>query len=155
MAKHSSTTASPEFRMRSVAPASDVDELGHISNIAYVRWIQEVAVAHSTAVGFTTQDYLARGAIFVVRKHEVEYLSSALAGDVVELITHLASFRGAQSQRHTRIVRVADGVDLVHAITKWVFVRTDNGRPTRIASDLQQAFYRPLVTETNAEADPN
>ena len=38
------------FRMDLVVPAEDIDALGHASNIAYVRWIQDVAVAHSESV---------------------------------------------------------------------------------------------------------
>lgn len=128
--------------MRMVAPEQDVDALGHISNIAYVRWIQDVAVAHSAAVGFEPEQYLQRGSVFVVRKHEVEYLRSAKGGDEIELITFVASFRGAQSERHTRIVRLSDGQELVRAVTTWVYVSMESGRPRRIPVELQDAFYR-------------
>jgi len=132
--------------MHMVAPEEDVDELGHISNVAYVRWIQDVAVAHSVAVGFTTESYLTRGAVFVVRKHTVEYLQPTQAGDEIELRTHVASFRGAQCERHTHIVRKVDGALLVQAVTTWVFINLSRGRPTRIPVDLQQAFYTPVAT---------
>jgi len=140
MSRYRSHTPSPEFRMRMVAPEGDVDALGHISNIAYVRWIQDVAVAHSTAVGFDTDQYLQRGSVFVVRKHEVQYLRSAQAGDAIELATFVASFSGAQSERHTRIVRTSDGQELVKAITTWVYVSIQSGRPRRIPEELQNAF---------------
>ena len=141
MSRYRSDTPSPEFHMRMIASEEDVDALGHISNIAYVRWIQDVAVAHSTAVGFDTQQYLQRGSVFVVRKHEVNYLRSAHAGDEIELITFVASFSGAQSERHTRIIRASDGQELVKAITVWAYVSTQNGRPRRIPEELQKAFY--------------
>jgi signal transduction histidine kinase len=45
----------------------DIDELGHVSNIVYLRWIQDVALAHSTAVGLDVEAYRAMGGVFFVR----------------------------------------------------------------------------------------
>jgi len=39
-----------------------------------LRWVQEAALAHSTALGFPEPAYLARGQAWVVRTHEIEYL---------------------------------------------------------------------------------
>mgnify|MGYP006200763065 CR=1 FL=1 len=41
----------PVFEMRFTAAPEHIDELGHVSNVVYVRWIQDVAKAHSRAVG--------------------------------------------------------------------------------------------------------
>lgn len=89
--------ASPEFHQQIVAPKSDVDELGHVSNIAYVRWIQEVAKAHSAAVGLDHAAYIGLGAVFVVRRHEIEYLAPAYGGDDVRLITWIEKWTAATS----------------------------------------------------------
>ena len=132
---------SPEFRMTMVASQEDVDELGHISNIAYVRWIQDVAVAHSDSVGYSQADYEALGAIFVVRKHTVEYLRSAFAGDEIILSTHIAWWRAAVTERRTQVLRGTDGVVLVEASTLWAFVSITTGKPTRISPELEAAFY--------------
>ena len=118
-----------------------MDELGHISNIAYVRWIQDVATAHSTAVGFPHARYQGIGSVFVVRKHEIEYLKATFAGDDIELVTHVAWFRGATSERRTRIIRCGDGAELVRAATLWAFVAIDSGKPRRIPPEVSQAFY--------------
>jgi acyl-CoA thioester hydrolase len=132
--------ARQRFSLSFVAPTSDVDALGHISNIAYVRWVQEVATAHSEHVGFAHADYTKLGAIFVVRRHDIEYLRSAFAGDAITLHTHIESWRGARCERHTRIERDGDGALLVKAVTEWAFVSGATGRPTRIPVALQQAF---------------
>lgn len=118
-----------------------MDELGHISNIAYVRWIQDVAQAHSTAVGFTHARYQELGSIFVVRRHEIDYLSSTFAGDELEMVTHVAWFRGATTERMTRILRSRDGVELVRASTLWAFVAIATARPRRIPPVVSEAFY--------------
>lgn len=139
--REDSYNPSPEYTLRIVASQDDVDTLGHISNIAYVRWIQEVAVSHSDAVGFTQADYEAFGAIFVVRKHTVEYLRSAFAGDEIILSTHIAWWRAAITERRTRILRASDDALLVEAQTLWALVSTTTGRPTRIPQQLERAFY--------------
>jgi acyl-CoA thioester hydrolase len=134
----------PAFSMQRVVEEADIDELGHASNIAYVRWIQDVAVEHSTAVGLTTQAYLDLGAVFVIRRHEIDYLRPALRGDLLELRTWLSTTMAAKAMRATEIVRVADGVILARGMTTWGFVDMAAGRPTRIPNPVRLAFGQAL-----------
>jgi acyl-CoA thioester hydrolase len=129
-----------EFRLEIVAQSTDIDGLGHVSNITYVKWIQDAATSHSAYAGFTAEDYVRIGAVFMVRRHEVDYLRSAYEGDAIALITRVASFKGASSQRLTRIERIADGTVLVRANTQWAYVSYATGRPTRIPQDMADAF---------------
>jgi len=131
---------SAEFRDEILAAPEDIDELGHVSNVVYVRWIQEVAVAHSNAVGWTYDRYRALGAVFVVHKHVVEYSAPAFAGDRIERITWVESFSAATSERRTRIERAGGAKPLVRASTIWALVGTDGGRPRRIPAEISDAF---------------
>jgi acyl-CoA thioester hydrolase len=132
--------ASPRFEHEIVAAPSDIDELAHVSNIAYVRWIQEVAKAHSVAVGWDHAAYMALGAVFVVRRHEIEYLAPAYEGERVQLVTWIERWSAASSERRTRIVRVADGRELARAVTLWALVSTGSTRPRRIPEEIRAAF---------------
>jgi acyl-CoA thioester hydrolase len=136
---------SPEFRLRIEATADDVDELGHVSNVVYVRWVQDAAKGHSVAAGWPHDAYVKLGAVFVVHKHVIEYRAPAYGGDEVEAITFIASWSAATSERWTRIVRLADGKELVRAVATWAFVATDTGRPRRIAPSIVASFARPLI----------
>jgi acyl-CoA thioester hydrolase len=120
-----------------VAPA-DVDSLGHANNLVYVRWVQESALAHSTACGFDEAAYLARGQCWVVRRHEIEYLRAAMPGEEVVVETRVASMGAASSVRLTRVLR--DGELLARATTHWAFLDLARGRPTRIPDDIRSAF---------------
>ncbi len=140
MIARTQTRFSAEFRVQIVAQASDIDELDHVSNIAYVRWIQDVALAHSAAVGLSWADYERIRGMFVVRRHEIEYLRSAKLGDAIDLVTWVADFRGAASQRRTRILRSDGGEELAHATTIWAYLARETGRPTRIPQDVIDAF---------------
>ncbi|HEY0050025.1 MAG TPA: acyl-CoA thioesterase, partial [Pyrinomonadaceae bacterium] len=54
------------FRVR----AGDIDEQGHVNNVAYVRWIQEIAVAHWFHATLPAQQ---AKVVWVVLRHEVDY----------------------------------------------------------------------------------
>jgi acyl-CoA thioester hydrolase len=129
-----------EHEIEIEALARDVDELGHVSNIVYVRWIQEVATDHSRAVGWDHAAYMRLGQVFVVRRHEVDYLAPAYGGDRLRLTTWVARFKAATCERRTRITRVADGRAIVEAKTLWALVSAATGRPCRIPSELCDAF---------------
>lgn len=136
------------FRLSMEVDARDIDELGHASNIAYVRWIQDVAVAHSAAVGLDVAAYQRLGAVFVVRRHEVDYLRPVLRGERLELRTWIHTVNAAKCQRATQIVRLATSElpekIVANAMTTWGYIDIASGRPTRIPQDVRGAFgYEP------------
>jgi len=139
------------FQHRVTVGESDLDELGHTNNIQYVRWLQDAAIAHSAHVGLTWERYVALGGVFVVRRHEIDYLRSALRGDELEVRTHVASVMAAKSERKYEIVRLADEVVIVRALTLWGFVDTTMGRPMRIPDEIYVAFgFEPRKKKISA-----
>jgi acyl-CoA thioester hydrolase len=130
---------------------ADLDELGHANNIQYVRWLQDAAIAHSSHVGLTYQRYVALGGVFVVRRHEIDYLRSALRGDALEVRTHVASVMAAKSERRYEIVRLSDETVIVRALTLWGFIDTTMGRPMRIPDEIYVAFgFEPRKKKISA-----
>jgi acyl-CoA thioester hydrolase len=130
---------------------ADIDELGHASNIVFVRWIQDVAVAHSVAVGLTVEAYRTIGAVFFVRRHEIDYLRPALRGDRLLLRTWIDSVFAAKCLRGTEIVRCeADGREtmVARSMTTWGCVEIASGRPTRIPQAIRAAFESYVRTES-------
>ncbi len=121
---------------------SDIDELGHASNIAYVRWIQEVAIAHSNAVGLAFEDYKKLGGVFFVRRHEIDYLRPVLRGERLQVRTWIDSAMAAKCKRATEIV-TEDGTVAARAMTTWGYVEIATGRPTRIPDVIRNAFGMP------------
>jgi acyl-CoA thioester hydrolase len=105
-----------------------------------VRWVQEVAQAHSAAVGWDHPQYRDLGAVFMVRRHQIEYVLPVLEGEEVELLTWIASWRGASSERRTLMRRLRDGVVVAGAATLWAFVDFATGRPRRIPEEIVSAF---------------
>ena len=120
--------------------AGDIDQLGHASNLVYLRWVLEAAVAHSTSLGLDGPAYLARGQSFVVRRHEIDYLRPALLGELLVLETRVATMTAATSLRRTRILRAGDGAELCRAATDWAYFDLARGRAVRIPEDVRSRF---------------
>jgi acyl-CoA thioester hydrolase len=142
------------FSMLLEVAEDDIDMLGHASNIAYVRWVQEVAVAHSAAVGLDMEGYSQLGAVFVVRRHEIDYLRPVVRGETLQLRTWIDSAFAAKCKRATEIVRAGAGdvapVVVARAMTTWGFVELASGRPTRIPDSVRVAFSQPTMRELAA-----
>lgn len=136
--------ASPEFSLVLPALPEDIDELGHVSNIVYVRWIQDVAKAHSHAVGWDYFAYQRLGAVFVVRRHQVDYLAPVLVGDEVRLTTWIRSWSAASCVRVTEIRKASESRPAARAETQWALMAIDTGRPRRIPPEILESFARPV-----------
>lgn len=140
------SAASARFVLTFVVPASDIDELGHASNIAYVRWLQDAAFAHSVAVGLDIDAYRRGGGVFVVRRQEIDYVRPVLRGDTLAVRTWIDTTMAAKSIRATEMVRQApDGTEeiVLRARTTWGFVDLATGRPMRIPPFVRDAFGMP------------
>lgn len=120
----------------SVAPG-DIDELGHVNNAVYLRWIQDVATAHWHAVASST----AHATIaWVVLRHEIDYKTPALPGDEVLLRTWVGHATRVTFERFTEIVRANDQVQLSSARTVWCPINRKTGRPARVTAEVRAQF---------------
>lgn len=130
--------------------ASSIDGYGHVNNIEYLRWMQEVATAHTASEGWTLDRYRQSRAIWVVRRHTIDYLSPAYAGERLDLHTWIEWVKDCQSVRRYLLTRAGEHLALVRAETLWVCVDPESGRPKRVPEDFIQAF--DLVSGGDAEA---
>jgi acyl-CoA thioester hydrolase len=121
-------------------PADAIDQQGHVSNLAYVAWMQELAIEHSTAAGWPMERYLALGAGWVVRSHFIEYLRPAFAGDMIEAHTWVPAFSQRSTPRRFLFLRPPDRHPVARAETRWVFVDLATGRRRPLPADLLGAF---------------
>lgn len=129
----------PIFRHKFTVSPETIDENGHVNNVVYVQWMQDVAVLHSDAAGCTDMTRQI-GAMWVARSHKIEYLSPAFAGDEIEALTWVADFRKVRSRRRYKFVRTADQTTLARGETDWVFMDAQAGRPRSIAENVKAAF---------------
>ena len=135
-------------RMREVTSEA-IDANGHVSNVEYLRWMQDIAVEHSAAVGWPMDRYFHEQASWVVRSHFIEYLRPGVEGDRLWLHTWVAAMDRTRSPRRYLVRRERDGAVVARAETLWVFVHHRTGRAQTIPHALRAAF--PLIpTEEEA-----
>lgn len=125
------------FQRSITATDADIDELGHVNNAVWVRWIQDMATAHWDA---TAPPEHKKAYIWVVTRHEIDYLRAVLPGETVTGRTWVADApRGARFDRHVEFVGV-DGKPRVRARTTWALLDRATGRPLRVPADVAAPF---------------
>ncbi len=132
----------------------DIDNLGHASNVAFIRWLQDVAIAHSEAVGYGFDAYRKIGGIFVIRRTEIDYLRPVLRGERLQLRTWLSSWMAAKYVRETEIKRLSDGAMIARACVTWGYLDVTTGRPVRVPDAIRDAFGLPPVSVRRSSPPP-
>lgn len=119
-------------------PREVIDENGHVNNVVYVQWMQDIAVEHYSSIGGVTAQ--GPGATWVVREHKIEYFVPAFTGEEIEIRTWVENVRRVRSLRKYEFVRKSDGKVLVRGETDWVFVDAKTGRPLPIPEAVSNIF---------------
>jgi acyl-CoA thioester hydrolase len=130
--------------------AAAIDGNGHVNNAEFVRWMNDVAVAHADREGWSAATRAA-GAAWVARSHHVDYLRPAFLGDRVRARTWVVDVRGARSLRRYRFERAGDNTVLAEAETEFAFVDARTGRPRRVPEELVALFRPALAGEDGPE----
>jgi acyl-CoA thioester hydrolase len=115
----------------------DIDALGHVNNIVYLRWVQDVAKAHWFAAA-PPEDQA--GLVWMVVRHEIDYLAPAGPGDELVLRTWIGAAAGLRFDRHTEVLRATDRKVLAKAKTVWVPIDAASGRPKRVPDRVRKMF---------------
>ena len=128
---------SGRFTLAITAQPADIDELGHVNNAVWVRWIQEIAVAHWQAVAPPEHvDAL----IWVVTRHEIDYRGNVAVDETVTGETWVPEPpKGARFDRHVRFLG-ADGRVKVEAVTTWALIERASGRLLRVRPEIAAPF---------------
>ena len=122
-------------------PHSAIDENGHVNNVAYVQWMQDIAVEHYSSLGGVTAQ--GPNATWVVHEHRIEYLLPAFEGEEIEIKTWVENIRRVRSLRKYEFARKSDHKILVRGETDWVFVETKTGKPIPIPKEVLHVFTDP------------
>ena len=119
------------------AGPGDIDELGHVNNAVWVRWIQHIAVGHWHAIA---PDEHRDRYIWVVTRHEIDYRGNIKAGEIAHGRTRVhGEPKGARFGREVQFVDDAGKV-LVSALTRWAMLDRNTMRPQRITPEIAAPF---------------
>lgn len=127
----------PVFTQQKAPVAEDIDELGHVNNAVYVRWIQDIAVAHWYSVAPAD---LSQNVAWVVVRHEIDYRAPSHLGETLTLRTWVGDApKGARYDRFVEVVG-PDGKVRVRALTTWALLDRESRRPMRVTAEFTAPF---------------
>ncbi len=115
----------------------DIDENGHVNNIVYLKWVQEIAIAHwVNAAPKEMQTQL----LWVVSRHEIDYLKSAYLHSKLKAKTWVTEPQGAKSDRHVEIIDSESNQVITKIKTTWYLLDAVSKRPKRIDDAITNVF---------------
>jgi acyl-CoA thioester hydrolase len=122
-----------DFSISITVQPADIDDMAHVNNVVYVRWVQDVAAAHwnMLATAEAKQKYL-----WVVLRHEIDYLSPAVIDDTVLATTWVGESNGPRSERFVHITNKNTGKVIVKAKTTWCLLDGITLRPRRVDEEV-------------------
>jgi acyl-CoA thioester hydrolase len=129
----------PSFSIPVVVRPEDIDDMDHVNNVVYLRWVQDVAIAHWRA---RSTEAMRAEYGWVATRHELDYRQAALLGDAITARTWVGDVDSRRFERLTEITRDADGAVLARGRTLWSMVRRDTGKITRIIPEVLELFDR-------------
>ena len=126
------------FERSFVPRADDIDELGHVNNAVWVRWLQDMATGHWRARA-RAEDVDAY--VWVVVRHEVDYSGNAGEGEAIVARTWVGDIpRGARFDRHVEFAR--QGRIIVRAKSTWAMIERASGKIRRVPPELAAPFLQ-------------
>lgn len=128
--------------------SADLDVLGHVNNVVYVEWMQQIALAHCEHLGLGLQQYLELKHAMVAVEHHVQYRKAALEHDVLVLRTWIDDLNALYVSRRYAFYRPRDQQVVFVAHTQWACVEIATGRPKRLSPSFSQA-YQPIDAGLN------
>ena len=129
------------FIIRKVAGPADIDAFNHVNNARYIDWANEIAWAHSEALGLSMEDYKRIGFGCVVWRHEFDYVAPVVIGDEFEIATWIA-----ENDNRVRMLRAYEmrnaktGAVVFKGRTKFVCIDMTSGKPARMPKEFVEAY---------------
>ncbi|PQJ80885.1 acyl-CoA thioesterase [Polaribacter porphyrae] len=119
------------FKVKIKIESIDIDNLNHVNNAVYVKWMDNVAREHWA---FLTKDNPLEEFIWVVSRHEIDYKNEAFLGDEITAKTWVGNTRGVTSERFIEFYKGT--VLLAKSRTVWVLLNATTFKPARIRENI-------------------
>ena len=125
------------FRLAFHPTDADIDENGHVNNVVYLRWAQDLGVAHWRSLA--PAEALATWA-WIALRHEIDYRRALLPGETGHGRTWVSET--AEGPRFNRFIRIDadDGAMCAQVTTTWVLIEQATGRPKRVPPWMMEMF---------------
>ncbi len=84
------------FETTRIVTALEIDDLNHVNNVVYIKWMDEVAFEHWALL---TKEHPLSAYVWVVVRHEIDYVRQAVLGDEIKVKTWVGSSKSFKSER--------------------------------------------------------
>jgi acyl-CoA thioester hydrolase len=126
------------FAKTFTAQPEHIDELGHVNNAVWLQWVQDIAVAHWSAVA--PREHQA-AYIWVVTRHQIDYRGNIGVGETAFAETFIPDPpKGARFDRCV-VFRDSAGKTLVEARSTWALLDRASGRLLRVRPEIAAPFF--------------
>ena len=141
--------ASPFTQTVQVA-IEDIDGINHTNNTVYVKWCEQVAWAHSCALGLNLNCYRRLNRAMAITKAEYHYLQASREGQELALATWITSWdEKLTMNRHFQIIRLEDKITLLRAELRFVCIDIASGRPRRLPPEFVQGYGAAVLGKSS------
>jgi len=126
------------FILTITVSAEDIDNLQHVNNLVYLKWMDKIATTHWTHL---TKNNPLPQYVWVVIRHEIDYLKQASLGDEIIVKTWVGETKGITSIRFMEFYK--KNVLLVKAKTIWAMLDSKTLKPVRIRENVLKVLQAP------------
>lgn len=124
------------FHIEKIVSTNDIDDLNHVNNVVYVKWMEEIATQHWQ---FLTKNNPLPEFVWVVLRHEIDYLQQAMLNDIITIKTWVGETKGFKSER--LIAFYKGDVLIAKSKTIWGMLATKTYKPSRITESILKILH--------------
>lgn len=124
------------FSIEKTVTANEIDDLNHVNNVVYVNWMEEIATKHWQ---FLTAEAPLPDYIWVVLRHEIDYVQQAVLHDKITIKTWVGETKGFKSER--LIAFYKDDVVIAKSKTIWGMLALKTYKPARITESVLNILH--------------
>ena len=126
------------FTLTITVSSEDIDNLQHVNNLVYVKWMDKIATTHWAHL---TKNHPLPQYVWVVMRHEIDYLKQANLGDEITVKTWVGETKGITSVRFMEFYK--EDLLLVKAKTTWAMLDSKTFKPARIRENVLKVLQPP------------
>lgn len=104
-----------------------LDELNHVNNITYLKWVQDASEVHWDLLA---DDTIKSQVLWMVLRHEIDYKGQAFLHDDIKVITWVGESAGVKSIRYVNFYK-QDKI-VASCKTTWCLLDKSTLKPKRI-----------------------
>lgn len=117
--------------------SEDLDELNHVNNVRYVKWVNDIAKEHWLK---KASKEILESHFWVLIRHNIEYKSSVVLDDIIQLKTFVTKSEGVTSTRMVHMYHKDSDKPIAISETVWCLMDVNTKRPTRISQEIAKLF---------------